>query len=222
MTKPPSLTSPISRRTFGALGALPAAMAAGVVTPANAQETAAPAGPVMNHLIGTIYQVCFVVTDLEAAVKHWTEKLKIGPFLMFENFTFTDPDGASLPTNISLALAYSGDNFIELIKLNSGRPTIYDAVTDTGGGFHHLAKLTNDLDASIAEAEAAGHPLAFLGHFEPDARLAYVDARSTYGGYMEYVEYNETIAGLLHYMRAGAERWDGVTPTMPFPEAPPE
>jgi len=219
MTK---LYSPLSRRTFGAFTSV--AAATGMASCSDAEIEAVteemsptPVGQKMNHLIGTIYQVCFVVTDLQAAIQLWTKKLKIGPFLVFENFTFTDPEGNPLPLNISLALAYSGDNFIELIQLNSGRPSIYDAVTDAGGGFHHLAKLTNDLDASIVESEAAGHPLAFKGHFEPDARLAYVDARSTYGGYMEYVEYNETVAGLLHYMRAGAESWDGKTPTMQFP-----
>lgn len=215
MTKP---SSPFSRRAFGALTTVAAATGlAGCSDAAEDQSPSENTGPAMTHLINTIYQVCFVVTDLEEAINHWTEKLKIGPFLVFENFTFNDKEGNPLPVNISIALAYSGDNFIELIKVNSGRPTIYDAVADAGGGFHHLAKLTNDLDASIAESEAAGHPLAFYGHFEPDARLAYVDASSTYGGYMEYVEYNETIAGLLHYMRAGADNWDGVTKTMPFP-----
>ena len=220
MIKPDSLST---RRTFGALAATAGATLALSACAENTdlETPSAPveeSGPAMTHLINTVYQVCFVVTDLRAAIKTWTEQLKIGPFLVFENFTFTDDNGAPLPVNISVALAYSGDNFIELIQLNAGRPSIYDAVTDAGGGFHHIAKLTNDLDVSIAEAEAAGFPLAFKGNFAPDGRLAYVDARSADGGYMEYVEYNETVAGLLHYMRAGADTWDGVTPTMPFPE----
>jgi len=211
----------ISRRDFGTMAAI--AGATSTLT-ACAEETDVDTAPTaesnlaMTHLIDTIYQVCFVVTDLQAAIKTWTEQLKVGPFLVFENFTFTDDDGAPLPVDISLALAYSGDNFIELIQLNAGRPSIYDFVADAGGGFHHIAKLTSDLEASIAEAEAAGFPLAFKGNFAPDGRLAYVDASSAYGGYMEYVEYNETVAGLLRYMRAGANSWDGATPTMPFPE----
>lgn len=219
MIKPASL---LSRRGFGAFATTVGATAALAACAEETEVETAPApaedtGPAMTHLIDTVYQVCFVVTDLQAAIKTWTEQLKIGPFLVFENFTFTDDGGAPLPVDISLALAYSGDNFIELIQLNAGRPSIYDAVTDAGGGFHHIAKLTTDLDASVAEAEAAGFPLAFKGNFEPDGRLAYVDARAAYGGYMEYVEYNETVAGLLHYMRTGADSWDDVTPTMPFP-----
>jgi hypothetical protein len=213
MTNP---SSPISRRSFGTVAATTAAIGVGVSACSDA-DTDVDA-PKAEHLIGTIYQTCFVVTDLEASIKEWTEKLKIGPFLVFESFVMNDKDGAPLPFDIKIGLAYSGDSFIELIQPNDDRPSIYSEVAANGGGFHHIAKLTSDLDVSIAESEAAGHPLAVLGHFEPNNRLAYVDARSTYGGYMEYVEYNEFIGGLLHYMRDAAETWDGVTPTMPFPE----
>ena len=207
--------SPMSRRSFGTV-ATTAALGVGVSSCSDADTDVDAAKA--EHLIGTIYQTCFVVTDLEASIKDWTEKLKVGPFLVFESFVMNDKDGAPLPFDIKIGLAYSGDSFIELIQPNDDRPSIYSEVAANGGGFHHIAKLTRDLDASIAESEAAGHPLAVLGHFEPNNRLAYVDARSTYGGYMEYVEYNEFIGGLLHYMRDAAENWDGVTPTMPFPE----
>lgn len=209
-------STPLSRRSLGALSAV--AASAITLTACGSDSTDSEADAPEAHLIGTIYQTCFVVTDLEAAIKEWTERLKIGPFLVFENFTMTDKEGVPLPFNISLALAYSGDSFIELIQENDDRPSIYSEVTSRGGGFHHIAKLTNDLDASIAEAETAGYPLAVLGHFEPNNRLAYMDARTTYGGYLELVEYNDVIGGLLHYMRAAADNWDGVTPTMPFPE----
>ncbi|NKB42718.1 MAG: hypothetical protein GKS03_00430 [Alphaproteobacteria bacterium] len=216
MTKPESV---VSRRSFGTLSSIAAATTiAGLSGCSEANEETAVKDAPKDHLIGTIYQTCFVVTDMEASIKEWTEKLKIGPFLIFESFVMNDKDGAPLPFDIKIGLAYSGDSFIELIQPNDDRPSIYSEVANNGGGFHHIAKLTSDLDASIAESEAAGHPLAVLGHFEPNNRLAYVDARSTYGGYMEYVEYNEFIGGLLHYMRDAAENWDGVTPTMPFPE----
>ncbi|MDG2241903.1 MAG: VOC family protein [Rhodospirillaceae bacterium] len=211
--------SPVSRRTFGTLSSV--AALTGLAGCSDASEdavTSAATDSPREHLIDAIYQTCFVVTDMEASIKEWTEKLKIGPFLVFESFVMNDKDGAPLPFDIKIGLAYSGDSFIELIQPNDDRPSIYSDVANNGGGFHHIAKLTNDLDASIAEAEAAGYPLAVLGHFEPGNRLAYVDARATYGGYMEYVEYNEFIGGLLHYMRDAAENWDGVTPTMPFPE----
>ena len=208
---------PISRRSFGTVSTLAATTAAlGVAGCAEADTEATPERT--EHLINTIYQTCFVVTDLEASIKEWTEKLKIGPFLVFESFVMNDKEGGPLPFDIKIGLAYSGDSFIELIQPNDDRPSIYSEVAKNGGGFHHIAKLTSDLDASIAESEAAGYPLAVLGHFEPNNRLAYVDARSTYGGYMEYVEYNEFIGGLLHYMRDAAKNWDGVTQTMPFPE----
>lgn len=172
----------------------------------------------MSQLIGTIYQTCFIVPDLETGIRQWVERLNTGPFLVFENFAFTEKDGSPMPIDVSLALAYSGDSFIELIQLNDGRPNIYSDVAKRGGGFHHIAKLSNDLDASVKETEEAGHPLAFIGFFEPNSGCAYMDCRSTFGGYLEYVQYNEAIGGLLDYMRTSADNWDGTTPTMPFPE----
>ena len=106
MTKP---ESPVSRRTFGTLSSIAAtATVAGLSGCSEAsEETAASVDAPRDHLINTIYQTCFVVTDLEASIKEWTEKLKIGPFLVFESFVMNDKEGAPLPFDIKIGVRSS-------------------------------------------------------------------------------------------------------------------
>ena len=41
----------------------------------------------MEKLYGPIMQMGFVVDDFEEPIKHWTEKLNIGPFLSWSTST---------------------------------------------------------------------------------------------------------------------------------------
>ena len=168
---------------------------------------------------GPIYQMAYVVPDIRAAVDHWARTTGAGPFFLFENFQFIDPVYLGRPgaPTASLALGYSGDLNIELIEQHDAAPSVYRELIDSDAyGFHHVARLTRDIDGSIAAAEAEGAPCVFRATFEPATRLAYCDTRARLGCYMEFVEYTEAAEAILAQLRQAARDWDGHDPLRRF------
>lgn len=170
--------------------------------------------------VGPIYQICFVVPDLAEAIEEWTSTKRAGPFFLFEHFDFADPSykGQAVAPDVSLALGYSGDLNIELIQQHDETPSVYrDMIETRGYGFHHFARLTSDIDRSIADMESQDSPCVFSGKFEPDTRFAYCDSRSGLGCFTEFVEFNEAVDGLLALMQDAAKDWDGSDPVRSLP-----
>ena len=64
----------------------------------------------MSRLLGPVRQNGYVVHDIEAAMRHWTEVLGVGPFYYIEHvpvehFTYK---GEASDLQLSIALANSG------------------------------------------------------------------------------------------------------------------
>jgi len=38
-----------------------------------------------------VIQMCYVVPDIQAAMKIWIDKLKVGPWFLLDHFSGTDP-----------------------------------------------------------------------------------------------------------------------------------
>ena len=75
----------------------------------------------MERLFGPMEQMGFVVDNFEEPIKHWTEKLNVGPFFILEHLDLKDvyyygKNGEENKIDFSVALAYSGDMQIEFIK----------------------------------------------------------------------------------------------------------
>jgi len=153
--------------------------------------------------IGPIYQVAFTVESIDAAVRDWVSSGKAGPFWRFDHFPFLDPNyrGEAVAPDISIALGYSGDIFIELIEVHDGARSVF-ADCSAGRHLHHVARLTGDFER---ESEGA----VFTGKFAPATNVAFLDTRATLGCFTELIEYDEGIDGLLTMMREAARGWDG-------------
>jgi len=81
----------------------------------------------MSRLFGEIRQNGYVVRDVEAAMKHWTEVLGVGPFFYFERVPIEGfrYRGEPSPLEASIALANSGPLQIELIEQRNDAPSMY-------------------------------------------------------------------------------------------------
>ena len=85
----------------------------------------------MKRLFGPMEQMGFVVDNFEEPIKHWTEKLNVGPFFILEHLDLKDvyyygKNGEENKIDFSVALAYSGDMQIEFIKQHCDTPSIYN------------------------------------------------------------------------------------------------
>jgi hypothetical protein len=148
--------------------------------------------------IDTVYQVAFVVDDLEEAAMQWIKDGGAGPFTLFRNFQMIEPQvapGLDVP-NISIALGFSGTTNIELIKVHGYGPSVYALPGHPRTPFmHHVAR---------------------PARFEPNSALAYVDTRSRTGCITEFIQYNPQVEEILNALEAQAATWDGKNPLREF------
>jgi Glyoxalase/Bleomycin resistance protein/Dioxygenase superfamily len=95
----------------------------------------------MSALFGKVSQNGYVVRDIAAAMKFWTEVLRVGPFFYIpavksDWFRYRGTDSA---VEMSIALANSGDLQIELIQQRNDAPSMYlDFLREHGEGLQHI------------------------------------------------------------------------------------
>ena len=94
-------------------------------------------------------QMCWVVTDIHAAIATWTRSTGVGPFFFFENVTFEDGRYRGKPAQMAdhkAAIAQAGDIQIELVCQTDDTPSIWRDVVPKGkASFHHAALLLRRL-----------------------------------------------------------------------------
>jgi pyruvate/2-oxoglutarate dehydrogenase complex dihydrolipoamide acyltransferase (E2) component len=164
----------------------------------------AVAGPIDA---GSIYHSGYVVVDIQAAIRHWVRLAGAGPFVIFEDFEFVNPDyrGAPVGPKVTLAFAFSGDSCIELIQPQSVGPSIY---TETPGSAHHIGIGVENLEASMQAYAAAGIECAFRAAFPFGGGCAYFDTRSTIGVFTELVERGAVVNEMIRQMQAAHRNWN--------------
>ena len=168
-------------------------------------------------LPGAIRQIGYVVRDLDAALTQWIA-LGVGPwFVVREHAQKVIYRGEPCEVTISIALANSGELQVELIHQHGDTPSIFtEFLADGREGFHQLAWWTDELDAAVTAAEAAGWPVVWRDDPSDDGpatRFAYVEPPA--GGpatIFELMELNEMTAGMGAFVRDAVTDWDGTAP----------
>ncbi|MFN0092099.1 MAG: VOC family protein [Acidimicrobiales bacterium] len=166
-------------------------------------------------LLGGVFQLGYVVTDLDAALTHWIDRFGVGPWYVFKLRGAVWRCGASttLP-DLSIALSNSGDVQVELIQQHDQAPSMYlDYLARCpGGGLQHLGYLPADYDAALAAAQALGFGPGQEGSFK-GGRFAYLDceAPGQTGTVIELVEPGEQTLSFFAHIRDQAAAWDGET-----------
>ena len=173
----------------------------------------------MSHAFGPVFQIAYVVEDVESAIAHMTKVMGIGPFFMFPvplQAEWIEVRGERVAPDYDLlgaaAISYSGDSKIEIIQPGSA-PSVYREVLDSGrSGVHHLGTVATDYDAQMAAARAAGIGVALEGVL-PISRFSYLDTDILFPGTMvELIEMGPEMKELFGMVRATAAEWDGKDP----------
>lgn len=161
---------------------------------------------------GSVYQVAYLVEDLQTAAEQWASLTGAGPFMAFPHFQFNEPmyKGEPAAVDISIALGFSAGLCVELILQHDERPSIYnDWRMQKGYGLHHMAVLSEDYPGDIERWAAKGAPAVFTAGFGENTRLAYLDTRNALGCYLEVVEFTDFVRGALTGLRDAHAGWDG-------------
>jgi hypothetical protein len=170
----------------------------------------------MSRAFGRVFQVAYVVEDIEAHIDHWVKVMGVGPFYRFpiprpiEELKIDDkPAAPDTDLFAGVALSYSGDTMIELIQPGSA-PSTYREFLDSGRrGVHHLGTFTDDYDNQMAAARAAGIEVALEGVL-PLSRFAYLKTDLLCPGtIVEVIEPQQAMLDLFGTIRQAAAEWDG-------------
>jgi len=146
----------------------------------------------MSRIFGPVRQNGYVVRDVEAAMRHWTQVLGVGPFFYFEAVPIQDfrYDGAPSPVALSIALANSGSLQIELIQQRNDAPSTYRGFLAAGNeGLQHIAYWTKSFDKDMERVRNLGYEVAQSGTVGgPYGRFVYLRTEGHPGTIVELSE----------------------------------
>ncbi|MBS0243467.1 MAG: VOC family protein [Proteobacteria bacterium] len=169
----------------------------------------------MSRIYGEIRQLGYVVRDIEAAMRHWTGVLGVGPWYYVDRLPLTSFAYRGTPSNphVSIALANSGGAQIELIQQRCETPSMYlDFLAQGPEGLQHVSTWPVDYDATLARALAAGHRIGQQGASNRGP-FAYFETEGGHRGTcMEIAAYTGTRKRQFDAIEAAARDWDGRDP----------
>ena len=173
----------------------------------------------MSLIFGKVRQNGYVVRDIEAALRFWTETLGVGPFFYIERvkMDWFRYRGADSPVELSIALANSGDLQIELIQQRNDAPSMYlDFLSEHGEGLQHMSYWTQDYQGLHDKALAAGFRVGHEGQIGgPQGRFAYFETSGHAGSVIEISDISGGKGKFFEHIRNTAETWDGADPVRP-------
>jgi len=167
---------------------------------------------------GSIAQIAYVVDDLEQAMSKWLNSKMTGPFFVIEQVVFHEPvyRGNAGEIDLDIALGYTGNMCVELIRQKCDRPSVYQELMQRqGGGFHHWGVIAKDYEKEMADYEQKGIELAFDSSID-GTRFAYYDTVAELGGMIELFEPTKPFLELFEFLAGTAENWDGKDPIRSF------
>lgn len=172
----------------------------------------------MSRLFGPVFQMAYVVPELDPFIAHMAGTLGIGPFylfplpLPFEWMSRHDVRTDRTEILAHAAISFSGETMIEVIV--PGRdPSPYQDFLDAGrSGLHHVGTWAEDYDAQMAAARKAGIRVAIEGVL-PMSRFAYLETDALWPGTMvEIIEPQQAMLDHFEFIKQQARGWDGRDP----------
>jgi len=163
-----------------------------------------------------MFQLGFVVDDLQHAARHWVRVFGVGPFhIMPRVANACRYRGADATVDIHIGVAQAGPVQIELIQDYTDGPSVFrdlrDRYRSTKFGFHQVSTLTHDFDGKKAHYEGLGYELA-CEFTTPGQRVAFFDTIDDFGFFTEVVEEKPTFQANLSKISRTCADWDGTDP----------
>ncbi|WP_330255612.1 VOC family protein [Nocardia sp. NBC_00565] len=158
----------------------------------------------MTIALGPIFQLCWVVRDIAAAQREFTERYGVAQWFTIPDVHF-GPDSCELhgvPADytITVALGYAGGQQLELIEPKSGISLYSEHLDTAGSGLHHIAWVPEDFDAALAEAKANGVEVLARGAFEGvGMEFAYLDGGAL-GSAVELMRLSSDMRAMFDYL----------------------
>ncbi len=157
-----------------------------------------------SPLPGTLFQIGYVVPNLDTALAHLNNTLGAPRFMVLrgiivENGWFR---GSQAPINHSMAFGYVGDMQFEIIEPVSGKSTYSEFLERVPeGGVHHLGFSVEDYDAATADLLARGYRLVQRGTFG-GTKFGYFETSDDPGTVTEIIYLDPNVQGMFANIKA--------------------
>ena len=168
------------------------------------------------HRFGPMFQIAYVVTDLDASLRHWTRRVGVGPWSVLRDHQLVgELRGEPTTVTIDVGLGFHGGVQIELIQPKSRTPSPYqDADGRPLRGPHHVAMFSENLDIDVERAQQQDLELTFRATSvaADPVRLAYLQSTAEPDWRLEFIEADaDTFRSYLATAAEAAAAWDGLT-----------
>lgn len=174
----------------------------------------------MSRVFGSIRQNGYVVRDIEAAMRHWSGTMGVGPWFYIEQAPIRDfrYHGAPSDVQVSIALANSGPLQLELIQQRNDAPSMYRDYLNAGQeGLQHIAYWTESFAADLDKALALGFTIGHEGMNGDYGPFAYFESASHWGTVIELSDVGGPKKRLFDHIAEASQGWDGSNPIRDFP-----
>lgn len=173
----------------------------------------------MSRIFGKVCQNGYVVRDIEAAMKHWTQVLGVGPFYYIERvkMDWFRYRGEPSDADVSIALANTGDLQIELIQQRNDAPSMYrDFLSRGREGLQHMSYWTSKYQADFERFVSLGFRIGQEGQIGgPDGRFVYFDTETHPGTVIEVSDISGNKGAFFERIKLAAANWDGTRAIRP-------
>ena len=162
--------------------------------------------------IGPVMQIAFVPVDFDAAIKHWTRVMGVGPFFLIENIALAEMRYLGEPSDcvFTIALAYWGEMQVELIRQENDAPSIYRGCDD--GALHHTCVLTDNIEQARHTAAESGATVLVEAKVGADGAVLYIDTGGGPGSIVEILQPASGSDVLFSMIKDASLDWDGSNP----------
>ncbi len=152
-----------------------------------------------------VFQVAYVVHDIQAAQRFFNETLGGPRFFVIENITFKEYTYRGQPAECHqhVAFGYAGMMQIELMQPLSGENTVTEFLRQRGQGVHHIGIQVADLDRATRDMAEQGFVPVESGVAGQATRFAFFDTLAVNGTYIELVYLDEDNQALFERIRRG-------------------
>jgi hypothetical protein len=167
---------------------------------------------------GSVIEICFVVSDIDAAIEQFGKFWGAGPFFTAD-MRFLEGHkyrGEAAPLQIIVGFGFCGGLLIELVQpLDGDRSVFSEALGERGTSFHHIVR-REDFEAGYDRMTAMGFPVALESKTVFGERAVLFDTKTHNGAFIEVTDLNITFKPLIAVVSEAHRNWDGSDPRRPL------
>ncbi len=173
---------------------------------------------IVTPVLGDAMQVAYLVRDMDAMLRTWTEVLRVGPFVELTSVPPVDGNYYGVPTRPQLRMAWSfmGTTQIAVLQQLNDAPGPYTDFLKSGReGIEHIGYWPKD--AAIARAHLEAQGLKRCYEVKTGGGVVYYDPPPGMDARIAVIEPSDSRDRIYGVLKGLVRTWDGSRPVRRYP-----